>query len=315
MYVVKHRKIFYIFSSILVAISIFSFIVFGLNFGIDFKGGSVLELSYANRPEMTFVQDQVNALNLGETSVRPTGNDGYLISLRTLTEPERNLLVTTLTSSSESSTTAVSASSPQATSSTSIAEVKRFDSVGPILGKELQSKAIISLVLVILAIVLFITFAFRKVSKPVSSWKYGSVAVIALIHDVIVPTGFFSLFGHFYGFEVDTLFITAILVVLGFSVHDTIVVFDRVRENLKNRKANETFEQVVGDSVRQTFTRSINTSVTVLLSLVALYIFGAESTKDFALVLFVGILAGTYSSIFLGSPLLVTLEKWTKKSK
>lgn len=312
MFVVTHRKIFYAISSILVILSIISFFVFGLNFGIDFKGGSVLELSYApigtvangsgsGRPDLNTIQSEVDSQNLGPSSVRPTGSDGYIISLRALTEPERNSLVTTLTATTSTSTSAAS--------------VKRFDSVGPILGKELQGKAIISIILVIIAIVLFITFAFRKVSKPVSSWKYGGVAIIALIHDVIVPTGFFSFFGHFYGFQVDTLFVTAILVVLGFSVHDTIVVFDRVRENLKHKKADESFEQVVGGSISQTFTRSINTSVTVLLSLIVLYIFGAEATRDFSLVLFVGILAGTYSSIFLGSPLLVTLEKLRSKKK
>lgn len=293
MFVVKHKKIFYIISGVLVALSLASLFAFGLNLGIDFKGGSLLEVSYTNRPDQATIKNKVDSLNLGETIVQPTGNDGYIIKLRSLTEPERSSLVNALEG----------------------AEIKRFDSVGPILGKELQGKAFISVILVILAIVIFITFAFRKVSKPVSSWKYGIIAIISLVHDVIVPIGFFSFFGYFYGFEVDTLFITAILVVLGFSVHDTIVVFDRVRENLKNKVAEESFEHVVGNSIKQTFTRSINTSVTVLLSLIALYIFGAEATKDFALVLFVGILAGTYSSIFLGSPLLVTLEKWKKSNK
>lgn len=275
-------------------LSIASLIFFGLNFGIDFKGGSVLEVSYTNRPAQNVVQGEVDSLNYGPVSVRETGNDGYIIRLRSLSEQERVALINSLNASSTG------------------ANIKRFDSIGPILGRELQGKAIVSIILVIAAIVLFITFAFRKVSQPVSSWKYGIVAIVSLIHDVIVPIGFFSFFGHLYGFEVDTLFITAILVVLGFSVHDTIVVFDRVRENLKHNK-DDSFEKVVGQSVSQTFTRSINTSVTVLLSLVVLYFYGAETTKDFALVLFVGILAGTYSSIFLGSPLLVTLQKLQKK--
>ena len=294
MFVVKQRKIFYVISGALVFLSILSLLIFGLNLGIDFKGGSILEINYTARPDMKVVEEEINLLNLGQSSIRPTGDNGYIIRLKNLTEPERVGLISKLTTDNK-------------------AEIKRFDSVGPILGKELQGKAILSIILVIAAIVLFITFAFRKVSKPVSSWKYGLVAVISLLHDVIIPIGFFSFFGHFYGFEVDTLFVTAILVVLGFSVHDTIVVFDRVRENLKHKGQSESFEEVVGKSISQTFTRSINTSVTVLLSLIAIYIFGAEATKDFALVLFVGILAGTYSSIFLGSPLLVTLEKWKKK--
>ena len=163
---------------------------------------------------------------------------------------------------------------------------------------------------------LFITFAFRHVSKPVASWKYGVVAIIALIHDVIVPTGAFALLGHFLGYEMDALFVTALLVILGFSVHDTIVVFDRTRENLRhsNESRNKKdFETIVGESVSQTFTRSINTSLTVLLSLLVLYFFGPETTRNFSLALLIGITAGTYSSIFIGSPLLVTLEKYQEK--
>ena len=190
---------------------------------------------------------------------------------------------------------------------------KAFDSIGPILGAEALRKAYISIFLVILGIVLYITFAFRKVSEPVSSWKYGLVAVVALIHDVIIPTGLFSILGHFAGYEVDTLFITALLVILGFSVHDTIVVFDRVRENLKNASAKKPFGEIVGESISQTFTRSINTSLTTLIALVVLYFVGGATTQHFTLALIVGIATGTYSSIFIGSPLLVTIERWRKK--
>ncbi len=290
MFVVTKRKIFYTISTILVLLSVVSLIAFGLNFGIDFKGGSIMEIQYQNRPDMSVVQNEIASQNLGEVSVRPTGNNGYIIRLKNLSEPERASLVSKLKENTG-------------------VEIKRFDSVGPILGKELQRKAIYSIILVLIAIVTFITFAFRGVSKPVSSWKYGIVAIVALLHDVIVPIGFFSFFGHLYGFEVDILFVTAILVVLGFSVHDTIVVFDRVRENLKNSKASKSFEEVVGESVSQTFTRSINTSVTVLLSLIALYIFGAEATRNFALVLFVGIISGTYSSIFNATAVLAWWEE------
>jgi len=165
---------------------------------------------------------------------------------------------------------------------------------------------------------LFITFAFRKVSEPVSSWKYGLVAVLALVHDVLIPTGVFAILGHFKGVEIDTLFVTAILVVLGFSVHDTIVVFDRVRENLRRAKesnARKDFETVVGESISQTFTRSINTSLTTLLALIVLYFVGGEATRLFSLALIIGVVVGTYSSIFIGSPLLVTLERLKNRQK
>ncbi len=302
MNIVRHRKIFYIISGILILASIVAVSVWGLNFGIDFKGGSILEVSYANRPALSAIQDTIDVQKIGEASIRPTGDKGYIIRTKALSEQERTTFVS-----------ALSANEPGF-------QVVRSDLIGPILGKELQGKAITSIILVIIAIVLFITFAFRKVSEPVSSFKYGLVAIVALLHDIILPTGAFAVLGHYYGLEVDALFVTALLVVLGFSIHDTIVVFDRVRENLKIQKQLKAkdvkpFEDVVGESVSQTFARSINTSLTVLLSLVILYFYGAEATHNFALALFIGILAGTYSSIFIGSPLLVTLQKWQDRKK
>ena len=175
-----------------------------------------------------------------------------------------------------------------------------------------------AITLVLLVIAIFFAFVFRKVSKPISSWKYGLVVLLALAHDVIVPVGAFAILGHFFGAEVDTLFVTALLVILGFSVHDSIVVFDRVRENLKkNQEGNnskEPFDETVGKSVSQTIARSINTSLTVVIVLLVLFFTGPASAHYFVLTLLIGIIAGTYSSIFLGSPLLVTLEKRQKKT-
>jgi len=179
---------------------------------------------------------------------------------------------------------------------------KRFNTIGPAIGEELKQKAYIAMGIVVLAIILFIAFAFRKVSEPVSSWKYGFVAILALMHDIIIPTGVFALLGLFTGAEVDILFVTALLAILGFSVNDTIVVFDRIRENLmlnKERNKNENFAETVGHSLEQTFARSINTSLTTLLVLLTLLFVGGESTKYFALTLVIGVIAGTYSSIFL----------------
>lgn len=193
-------------------------------------------------------------------------------------------------------------------------EIIRQNTIGPIAGAELQSKAMKAIAVVVLMIVLFVTFAFRRVSKPVSSWKYGFATIIALAHDVILPAGVFVFLGKIAGVEIDLLFVTGLLAILGYSVHDTIVVFDRVRENLRDWKG-EDFESVVGRSVSQTFGRSINTSLTILITLVALYIFGSGATKDFSLLLIVGLIAGTYSSIFIASPLLVTFFKQQKNSK
>lgn len=301
MFVIKYRKIFYAFSILLVVLSIASIAKWGLKEGIDFKGGSIIEIEYVDaRPDMGEVYFELSPLEIN-ASVRPTGEKGYIIRTKTLTEEEHAKLLTAISDGGKAKL-----------------EVKRFDTIGPILGAELRAKSLVSIILVIIAIVLFITYAFRKVSEPVSSWIYGLIAVISLVHDVIVPTGVFAILGHYYGHEVDTLFITALLVILGFSIHDTIVVFDRTRENLKINKEEgkkEAFDLTVSKSVSQTFARSINTSLTVVLTLLALYFIGPETTRDFSLALLVGIIAGTYSSIFLGSPLLVTIAKWQEKRK
>lgn len=291
MFVVKYRKIFYAISIIIMIVSIGAVAVFGLNYGIDFRGGSILEVSYDGaRPEKTVIEAELAPLKVA-ASVRPTGENGYLIRMNSLTQVERESVMKALSTE------------------TVKAKEVRFDSIGPVLGKEAARNAYASIILVLVAIVLFIAYAFRQVSEPVSSWKYGFVAIIALLHDVIVPTGVFAILGHYRGYEIDTLFVTALLVVLGFSIHDTIVVFDRVRENLRHGKRQD-FEIIVGQSVQQTFTRSINTSLTTLLALIALYIYGGEGTHHFSLALIIGVAAGTYSSIFIGSPLLVTIQKW-----
>ena len=277
--------------------SIVALSVWGLKFGIDFKGGAILEVAYTDvRPETAQVKEALAPLSLGEYSVRTTGEKGFIIRTKTITPAEKTAIVEALSKGGVAVTES------------------RFDSIGPLLGAEAAKKAMTSIALVILCIVLYITFAFRAVSEPVSSWKYGLVAIFSLIHDVLVPAGVFAVLGHFQGIEVDTLFVTALLVILGFSIHDTIVVFDRVRENLRlNRR--EDFATTVGTSINQTFARSINTSLTVLIALLVLYFVGGESTRHFTLALLVGIVAGTYSSIFLGSPLLVTLEQWQNKTK
>ena len=302
MWVIKHRAIFYTFSIILIIASIFSFFKWGLNLGIDFTGGTLIEVSYkSDKPDQNLIQDSLRKLDQS-TTVRPAGLDGYIIKMKPIDQEEKAKVMDIL-----------NVTKADLASSSISADLKTFDSIGPILGKEALRKAGVSIVLVILGIVLFITFAFRKVSEPDSSWKYGLVAIVALIHDVIIPTGAFSILGHYRGYEVDTLFVTAILVILGFSVHDTIVVFDRVRENLRLSSKGKSFETTVGESINQTIVRSINTSLTTLIALVVLYFLGGSATEHFSLALIIGIAAGTYSSIFVGSALLVTIEKWGKK--
>lgn len=299
MWIVKHRNIFYIFSGLLVAVSIASLFLWGLKFGIDFTGGSLLEVQYSQgSPAVSDITAALQSAEVSGSSVRPTENNGFIIRTPFLTPSQYDGVKSALTHGGEWQYTG-----------------KTYDSIGPTIGTELQTKSVYAVIAVLLAIALFIMFAFRKVSEPVASWKYGLITLIALAHDVIVPVGAFVFLGHFLGAEVDTLFVTAVLVVLGFSVHDSIVVFDRVRENLhknKERNLKESFEDVVGRSVNQTLSRSINTSLTVVLVLLALFFMGPESVHFFVLALIIGVVAGTYSSVFLGSPLLVTFEKLQK---
>jgi preprotein translocase subunit SecF len=320
MFVVKYRKIFYTFSAVLVVASLLSLCVWGLNLGIDFKGGTLVEIDYpassfpAGRPNQSVISGELASLSATvpnlDSSIQPSGTTGYILRLRALSQPEKIDLESALNinTSAIPVTASTTLASTTVAASTGVQETS-FESIGPVLGAQAARAALLSIVFVIIAIVLFIAYAFRRVSLPVSSWKYGMVAIIDLLHNIIIPTGVFSVLGHFLGYQVDTLFVTALLVVLGFSVHDTIVVFDRVRENLRISGTKKPFDEIVGMSINQTFTRSVNTSLTTLIALFALYFVGGAGTQNFSLVLIIGIAAGTYASIFLGSPLLVTIQK------
>ena len=276
----------------LVAISLACIGYFGLKIGIDFKGGSLSEVEYTTaRPDPSIVQQELAPLSLGEVIIQPTGTTGYSIKTRAITDTERASLFAALGST---------------------ATEKSFTSIGPSVGAELVRKSLISFVLVALGIIFFLAFSFRKVSKPVSSWKYGFIAIATLIHDILIPVGAFAVLSHFYGTEVDTLFVVAVLTILGLSVSDTIVVFDRIRENIRVGHF-KTFEETVGKSLEQVYTRSIATSFTVIVVLLALVFFGPASTKVFAMMLTAGMFFGTYSSIFLASPLLVIVKDWQER--
>ena len=289
---------FFILPVVLSALALLAILFWGLKPGIDLAGGSFLQVTYTSaRPPVSQVHAVTAKLNFGEVRIQPTGSNGYILRQRDLTPQEKNQLEAVL-------------------SGLGPLNEDQFTTVGPILGKELLQKAWIALTLVTLCIILFIAFAFRHVSKPVASWKYGVVAIVTLVHDVLIPTGLFALLGAVRGAEVDTLFIVALLTILGISINDTIVVFDRIRENLalnesKNRR--EDFDSVVGRSIVQTLARSINTSLTVVIMLLALFFVGPQATRDFALTLIVGMIAGTYSSIFLAAPLLVLWEKMQRE--
>jgi len=307
MWIINNRKIFYTISGALVIASLVFMFTWKLLPGLDFTGGTLIEVTYPaeSRPVQADVAAALSPIDPA-VSVRPSGETGYIIRMKAVDQEEKAAVLTAV---------GVGSAGVGGSASTTLAA---FDSVGPILGSEALRKAYVSILLVILGIVLYITLAFRKVSEPVSSWKYGLIAVVSLVHDVIIPIGAFSVLGHLYGYEVDTLFVTALLVVIGFSVHNIIVVFDRVRENLHlsgGKGGSDAFAETVGKSVSQTFTRSMNTSATVVIALIVLYVLGGAATHHFILALIIGIVAGTFSSVFIASPLLVTIEKWGRKGK
>lgn len=311
MFAIKHRKTFLIISIGIFVVSIGLVLSLGLKLGIDFTGGSLTEVSYDNRVEKTVLGNELNNFDLGNFSLRQTvtdtGREGYVLRTRDLTDEERQTVETVLLKGGGG-------------------QIERFTSIGPVIGEELKAKAQWAIAGVVLIIVIYVAFAFRGVGKPVTSWKYGGITILALIHDVLVPTAAMAVMGYIFGVEVDVLFVMALLAVVGYSVNDTIVVFDRVRENLiRYRQEKKSFEKdeygqkvekidyvftkpfadIVGESVSQTILRSINTSVTTLLALGALYFLGGAVTETFALILMIGVLAGTYSSIFLANPILV----------
>ncbi len=296
MWIIKNKKIFLTISALLVGVSLLAVIVFGLKLGIDFKGGAQTEVKYVVRPAPLEATTILHEAGITDAVVQEVGIDTLSIKTRALSEKERQDMVMTLQKIGQGG------------------ELENFNSIGPSVGRELVRKSLIAIILVSLAIVLFIAYAFRHVSRPVSSWRYGLIAITTLIHDIAIPSGVFAVLGKINGAEVDTLFVVALLTVLGLSVSDTIVVFDRIRENLRLKKG-ASFEETVGMSLSETFGRSINTSLTVIIALSVLYFLGPDTTKNFSLVLIVGMLVGTYSSIFVASPLLTIVEKFQRRKR
>ncbi|MFA6519956.1 MAG: protein translocase subunit SecF [Candidatus Paceibacterota bacterium] len=298
MYIINHRGFFFWLTGLLLAGAIGAILLWGLPLGIDFTGGSMMQVKYEKtQPVLADIQKQVDSVSLGTASVRAFGDNGVSIRTRTLTESEHASVLSAI--STNASTTELS-----------------YTSVGPALGGQFTNKALWAIFAVMLVIVLYIAFAFRKVSEPVPSWGYGLTVVAMLAIDIIVPAGFFAAFCHFTGAEVDSLFVVALLALLGYCVNDVIVIFDRIREHLsRNEKLglHESFEETIGKSISETMTRSINTALTVVLALIALIYFGAPATQDFALVMLIGVAAGTFSSICRSAPLLIPIAKWFEK--
>ena len=296
MFIVTHRTFFFWVTGVILAAAVGSIAVFGLPLSIDFTGGSLVEVTYTDaRPSLSSLQESVSSIPLGVSSLRESGANGVVFRARTLSPDEHAAVLSALSENGAKN----------------IVE-NRFTSVGPSLGSELGIKALYAMAAVIFAIVLYIAWAFRKVSKPVPGWGYGLTVIVMLAIDIIVPAGFYAAYCHFTGAQVDSLFVVALLALLGYCVNDVIVIFDRVREHLKNNEkdnVHEQFEVTVGKSILETLGRSINTALTVALALLALIFVGSEATRNFALVMLVGVIAGTLSSIFRSAPLLIPIAK------
>ena len=321
MNIIRYKNIFLVIAAVIVLAALSIVVFLGLKPSIDFTGGSLTEVRYSTLPEKTIVEERIAELNLGTVSVRQSISDageGYLVSSKALNEEERLMLGAALTTLGEGG------------------EISRFTSIGPVIGEELKSKAVWAIGAVLLLTICYVAFAFAGIGWPVSSWVYGLITIIVLVHDILVPMAAMSLLGYFMGAEADILFVTVLLTILGYSVNDTIVIFDRVRDKLKQHRTEQSrvvnepgglkrtvvtytlskpFGAIVGQAVDETMSRSINTSLTVLLALLALYFFGSSVTTTFIFVLMVGVLAGAYSSIFIANPLLVLYEEWMEKKR
>jgi preprotein translocase subunit SecF len=288
----KYKKIYFAISGILILISVVALGLFGLKLGIDFTGGSILEVEYKeDRLANQEIEGRLSDLELGEIQVQPTGEKGVIIRMKDISEETHQEILTKM-------------------GGENVLEEIRFETIGPVIGQEVKEKTKIVIILAILSILVYVTFAFRKVSQPVRSWQYGIATIIALAHDVFIPIGIFAILGKFYSVEISIPIITALLTVFGYSVNDTVVVFDRIRENLMKKSIS--FEEAVNQSLNQNLSRSVSTSLTTLFVLLAIFFFGGYTLTFFSLALILGVVLGTYSSICLAAPILVV---WLKKSR
>jgi preprotein translocase subunit SecF len=298
MNIIGHKNWYFGLSLLVIIPGIIAILLWGLNLSIDFAGGSRLTLSFDKTVTSSSVQAVNKILKEEKIKVASIEKSDKLLYIRTSSMSQnqndafKNSLLTSFKDVKEQS----------------------FETIGPLIGRETTLNALKAVVIASILIILYITWSFRQVPKPASSFRFGVCAIIALIHDVLVVLGIFAILGHFLGVEIDSLFVTAILTIIGFSVHDTIVVFDRIRENLR-RVGGADFPKTVNDSIIQTIDRSLNTSLTVFLVLLALLLFGGESIRWFVVALLVGVATGTYSSIFNASPLLVLWQEISDKKK
>jgi len=291
----KFTKVYYTFSISLILAAVFCVLFFGLNFGIDFSGGSIIKVEFDSRPANDLIQKKLSNLDLGEITIQPAGEKDVILRIKEVGEEARQKIISRLNELS------------------SLKELS-FENIGPAIGRELRQKTITLIIVSLAALLLYISISFRKVSRPISSWQYGIISIVALTFDVLVTIGFFAVFGKFYNVQFNIPIITALLTILGYTINDKVIVFDRVRENLLRRASND-FKELVNKSLNETITRSFGTGTCSLLILAFIFFMGGETLKYFSLALIIGIVIGTYSSLFLAAPLLVSWLKWRQKRR
>jgi len=302
--IIEKRKYAYVFSAILLTISTAALFTWGLNLGIDFKGGTLMEVQFIETenileeesafqaPSREEVQNKLASLEIDSLTVQLSENNSILLKYIASNEDLNEDVVAKLNEFD--------------------GDLKqlRVDFIGASVSNQLKKSTAWALISAVIGIALYIAWAFRKVSFPIPSWQYGLGAILALTHDIIITLGIFSILGEFFNVEVGIPFIAALLTILGYSVNDTIVVYDRVRENILKSDSRENFENITNRSLNETLARSINTSLTVIVVLLAIILFGGATIKFFAMALLIGVLFGTYSSIFVASALLVSSYKY-----
>ena len=299
---IKYSKIWLFLSAGLAVVSIAFLVMWGLKWGIDFTGGSLMKLQFSeSRPDNTAVAAVLTKAEIGSVTVQAADNNGMIVRTATMTEEAHQKALDAIKAEFATDTNTISEPS--------------FEMIGPSVSQQLRQRSLWAIILVCLGIILYVAYAFRGVSRPVASWKYGLLCVVAMVHDVLIVLGFFALLGKYFAVEIDVAFVVAMLTILGYSVNDTIVVYDRIREKLFRRSSSELFDDLVNAGLNQTVMRSINTTLTTLMPLVALFFFGEATIHNFSLALLIGITSGAYSSIFIASPLLVYVERWQRKTK
>ncbi len=287
------KKIWYlIISWIVISVGLICLFIFKLKPGIDFAGGSLIEVEINKQTNIGEIKDALKDHDLPNLNIYQIGERGWILKTKEINEEKKNQSIVALGKVGETTE-------------------KRFESVGPTVSNDLRKKSILAISLATIALIFYIAIAFYRLPKFLSPWKFGLAAIVALAHDLLVVLGAFAIFGHFLGYEIDSLFITAMLTILGFSVHDTIVVFDRIRENFRSDSpvSHLKLEEVANFSIVQTIARSLNTSLTIILVLLAMLVLGGQTLQPFILALLVGMITGTYSSIFIATPLLIFWHK------